>query len=161
MKRKPAIVSLLLAVILIYPPLAIAQQPVAPGDWSGVQEVAPGDELAINLKSGKSMKGKLTSVTADELSITRKNKQENIQRETIAQVYRIKRKAEKGKYAAIGAGIGAGAGLGIGLAKNSPPIDDGELYPIVATPIGAGIGAAVGFLFGQAKRKRVLIYQAR
>ena len=160
MKRKPAIVSLLLAVILTHSSYAIAQQSVAPGDWSAVQEVAPGDELVINLKNGKSLKGKLSSVTSDELIVTRKNKIENIQRGSIAQIYRVKRKAEKGKYAAIGAAIGAGAGLGIGLAQNSPPVDDGEIYPIVATPLGAGIGAAVGFLFGAAKRKRVLIYQA-
>jgi hypothetical protein len=161
MKRKPAIVSLCLAVILIYSPLAIAQQPVAPDDWSAVQQVAPGDNLVIDLKDGKSLKGKLSSVTTDELIIIRKNRNESIQKNTIAQIYRVKGKAEKGKYAAIGAGIGAGVGLGIGLAQNSPPKDDGEIYPIVATPLGAGIGAALGFLFGQTKRKRVLIYQAR
>jgi hypothetical protein len=161
MKRKPAVVSLLLAVVMLYSPFAIAQQPAASDDWSAVQAVAPGDELVINLKDGKSLKGKVSSVTSDELTLTRKNRNENIQRGTIAQIYRVKRKAEKGKYAAIGAAIGAGAGLGIGLAKNSPPVDDGEIYPIVATPLGAGIGAAVGFLFGAAKRKRVLIYQAR
>jgi hypothetical protein len=161
MKRKPAIVSLLLAVVLMYSPFAIAQQPVASDDWSAVQAVAPGDELVINLKDGKSLKGKVSSVTSDELSLSRKNRNENIQRGSIAQIFRVKRKAEKGKYAAIGAAIGAGAGLGIGLAKNSPPVDDGEIYPIVATPLGAGIGAAVGLLFGAAKRKRVLIYQAR
>lgn len=161
MKRMPAIVSLLLLVILIHPTFAIAQGPVVGGDWTAVQEVAPGQELVVELKDGKSLKGKLNSATADELSIIRKNKSENIQRDRIAQVYRVKGKAEKGKYAAIGAGIGAGVGLGIGLAQNSPPKDDGEIYPIVATPLGAGIGAAVGFLFGQTKRKRVLIYQAK
>ena len=44
--------------------------------------------------------------------------------------------------------------------NNSPPVDDGEIYPIAGTILGAGIGAVGGFLFGQAKRKRVLIYQA-
>ena len=161
MKRKTAIVSLLLTVTLIYSPLVFAQQPAVSGDWSAVQDVPPGDQLVLNLKDGKSVKGKVISVTSDELSITRKNKNETIRRDSIAQVYRLKRKAEKGKYAAIGAGIGAGTGLGIGLAKNSPPIDDGEIYPIVGTILGAGIGALGGFLFGQAKRKRVLIYQAR
>jgi hypothetical protein len=156
-----AIVSLLLAATLIYSPLAMAQQTVAPGDWSAVQDMPPGDELLIQLKDGTSLKGKVSSVTSNELSITRKNKTETVRRETISQIYQLKRKAEKGKYAAIGAGIGAGAGLGIGLAKNSPPVDDGEIYPVVGTILGAGIGAIGGFLFGAAKRKRVLIYQAR
>ena len=161
MRRKTAILSLLLAATLIYTPLTIAQQPLVPGDWSAVQDVPPGDELLIQLKDGKSVKGKVTSVTSDELSLIRKNQSETIRRDSISQIYHLKRKAEKGKYAAIGAGIGAGVGLGIGLAKNSPPVDDGEIYPIGGSILGAGIGALGGFLFGQAKRKRVLIYQAR
>lgn len=160
MRRKTTILSLLLAATLIYSPLARAQQPLA-GDWSTVRNVAPGDELIIHLKSGKSVKGKMSSATGDELSLVRKNKSEAIRRDNIFQIEHLKRKAEKGKYAAIGAGIGAGSGLAIGLAKNSPPVDDGEIYPVVGTILGAGIGALGGFLFGQAKRKRVLIYQAR
>jgi hypothetical protein len=161
MRRKTAIVSLLLAATLIYSPLAVAQQTAPPGDWSAVQDVPPGDELIVQLKNGTSVKGKVSSVTGDELSLTRKNKTEAVRRDTVSLVFHLKRKAEKGKYAAIGAGIGAGAGLGIGLAKNSPPVDDGEIYPIGGAIVGAGIGALGGFLFGAAKRKRVLIYQAR
>ena len=160
MRRKSTILSLLLAATLIYSPLAVAQQPLA-NDWSTVQNVPPGDELIINLKSGKSLKGKMSSVNDDGLSVVRKNKTETIRRDDISRIEQRKRKAEKGKYAAIGAGIGAGSGLAIGLAKNSPPIDDGEIYPVVGTILGAGIGALGGFLFGQAKRKRVLIYQAK
>ena len=160
MKRRTAIASLLLAA-LVYTPLAMAQQPSAPGDWSAVQHLPPGNELVIQLKDGRSVKGKMTSVTSDELSFTRKNQSETVRRDSISQIHHLKRKAEKGTYAAIGAGIGAGAGLGIGLAKNSPPVDDGEIYPKVGAILGAGIGAVGGFLFGQTRRKRVLIYQAR
>ena len=161
MRRTTAIVSLLLAATLIYSPLAMAQQPLASGEWSAVQNLPPGDELLVQLKDGTSVKGKVSSVTSDELSLTRKNKTETVRRDSISLIFHLKRKAEKGKYAAIGAGIGAGAGLGIGLAKNSPPVDDGEIYPVVGTILGAGIGAIGGFLFGAGKRKRVLIYQAR
>jgi hypothetical protein len=160
MRRKTMILSMLLAVTLIYSPLGMAQQPLA-NDWSTVQSVPPGDGLIIQLKNGKSVKGKMSSVTGDELSLIRKNKSETVRRDNISQIHHLKRKAEKGKYAAIGAGIGGGSGLAIGLAKNSPPVDDGEIYPVVGTVLGAGIGALGGFLFGQAKRKRVLIYQAR
>ena len=116
MKRRTAIASLLLAA-LVYTPLAMAQQPLAPGDWSAVQHLPPGNELVIQLKDGRSVKGKMTSVTSDELSFTRKSQSETVRRDSISQIHHLKRKAEKGKYAAIGAGIGAGAGLGIGLAK--------------------------------------------
>ena len=160
MSRKITIVSVLLTITLVYSPLALAQQPTGSSDWSAVQAVPPGDALIVKLKDGRSVEGTLSSVTDSELSLTRNNKNEAFGRDGIFQVYGRKRKAEKGKYAAIGAGIGAGAGLGIGLAKNSPPIDDGEIYPVGGTMLGAGIGAVGGFLFGQVKRRRVLIYQA-
>lgn len=159
MTRRPSIVSALLIVMLISSPIAMAQSPTA-GDWRAVQALAPGEEIVVNLKDGRGVKGKLAGVTDTELSLTRNNKSETVARDRIFQIYQLKRKAEKGKYAAIGAGIGAGTGLGIGLAKNSPPVDDGEIYPVAGTILGAGIGALGGFLFGQAKRKRVLVYQA-
>lgn len=159
MKRKTVVLSILLAISLIYSPVAMAQQSTA-GDWSSVRAVSLGDELIIKLKDGKNVRGKVSGSTDADVTITHKNKSETFARDSVSQVYQLKRKAEKGKYAAIGAGIGAGAGLGIGLAKNSPPIDDGGIYPIMGTVIGAGIGAVGGFLFGQAKRKRELIYQA-
>lgn len=160
MRGKPTISIALLAITLVCAPLTRAQQSTASGDWSAVRALASGDELVVKLKEGRSVKGKLASVTDAELSLTRNNKSEIFGRDRIFQIYSRKRKAEKGKYAAIGAGIGAGAGLGIGLSKNSPPVDDGEIYPIGGAILGAGIGAIGGFLFGQAKRKRVLIYQA-
>ena len=160
MSRRITIVSVLLAITLVYSPLAMAQLAAGSSDWASVQAVPPGDALIVKLKDGRSVEGKLSSVTESELSLTRNNKNETLGRDRIFQVYGRKRKAEKGKYAALGAGIGAGVGLGIGLAKNSPRVDDGEIYPIIGTPLGAGIGAIGGFLFGQAKRKRVLIYQA-
>ena len=160
MSKRTTIVSVLLAITLVYSPLARAQQPTASGNWSAVQGLASGDDLVVKLKDGRSVKGKLNSVTDADLSLTRDNKSESFGRDRIFQIYERKRKSEKGKYAAIGAAIGAGVGLGVGLAKNSPPVDDGEIYPIVGTILGAGIGAVGGFLFGQAKRKRVLIYQA-
>ena len=161
MKRGTTIVSLLLTATLIYSPLAMAQKSGASGDWSAVQDLPAGDEVVIILKDGKSVKGKVSSVTSDELNLTRKNKGETVRRESISQVYDLKRKAEKGKYAAIGTGIGAGAGLGIGVARKAPPGEYGDAFPVIGAALGAGIGALGGFLFGQAKRKRVLIYQAR
>jgi hypothetical protein len=129
------------------------------GDWTTVQSLSTDDEIAISLKNGKDVKGKFLDAVTGEVTIIRKGKKESFAKDSIAQIHHLKRKAEKGKFALIGAGIGAGTGLGIGAAKNSPPIDDGGIYPIMGSILGAGIGAVGGFLFGQAKRKRVLIYQ--
>ena len=160
-KRSP--IAFVVAVCLLVSamgPVAMGQQAVI-GDWSVVQSLSPNDSIAISLKNGKDVKGKFLDAGGSEVTIIRKGKKESFAKDNVAQIYHLKRKAEKGKFALIGAGIGAGTGFGIGQAKNSPPVDDGEIYPVMGTILGAGIGAVGGFLFGQAKRKRVLIYQGR
>ena len=141
-------------------PVTLGQQP-AVGDWSVVQSLSPDEQIVINLKSGKEVTGKFLDAAGNEVTILRKGKHESFAKDTVAQVHHVKGKAKKGQWALIGAGIGAGTGFGIGQAKNSPPVDDGGIYPVMGTIIGAGIGAASGFLFGETRRKRVLIYQAR
>ena len=56
-----------------------------------------GDEFIIELRDGKSVKGKVTSVVSDEISLTRKNKSETVRQDSIARIYHKKRKVEKGK----------------------------------------------------------------
>jgi hypothetical protein len=162
MRRSLAVLNILLAVVLLYSPVAVAQQSTSSGEWGSVTAVPQGAELIIKLKDGQSLRGKLTSVTDTAVSIASKNnKTETLDRNAVSEVYLLRRKSEKAKYALIGAGVGAAVGGGIGAAKNSPKIDDGEIYPIIGVALGAGIGAVGGLLFGQSRRKRVLIYQAR
>lgn len=139
-------------------PFAFAQQRL--DDWANVHAVAIDEDLSIKLKDGHKIRGKFSSANESELTIIRKGKQQVITKDTIAQVYLLKRKAEKAKYAAIGAGIGAAAGGGIGAAKASHTSDDGGIYTVVGLVFGTGFGALGGFLFGAGKRKHVLIYQA-
>ena len=81
-----------------------------------------------------------------------------IARADIRQVYVTHGKAEKGKWAAIGAGIGAGGGAGIGAIKYSPDSDDSGIYVVMGLAIGTGVGAVTGLLFGQSRRDRTLVY---
>jgi len=160
-KRSP--IAFVVAVCLLasaMAPVALSQQ-AAIGDWSVVQSLSPDEQIVISLKSGKEVKGKFLDAAGGEVTILRKGKHESFPRDTMAQIHHVKGKAKKGQWALIGAGIGAGTGFGIGQAKNSPPVDDGEIYPFMGTIIGASIGAATGFLFGETRRKRVLIYQGR
>lgn len=162
MRKSIAVLNILLAVALIYAPVAAAQQSALSVEWGSVKAVPLGDELVLKLKDGQSVRGKLTSVTDTALSMTVKNgNAETFYMNDVFQIYHSRRKSEKAKYALIGAGVGAAVGGGVGAAKNSPNIDDGEIYTMVGVPLGAGIGALVGLLFGQGRRKRVLIYQAR
>lgn len=50
---------------------------------------------------------------------------------------------------------------GIGAVKYSPNVDDSEVYIVGGLLIGAGAGAIGGMLFGQSKRNRTMVYDAR
>lgn len=161
MKRpNPIFTGLIAAFLLIstMTPAAFAQQ--SRGDWANVQSVGIDESLSIKLKDGKKVSGKFSSANDSELTIIRKGRQQVIAKDSIAQVHHLQRKAEKAKYAAIGAAIGAGTGAAIGGAKANSASDDGYVYTIVGVVFGTGFGALGGLLFGQGKRKHVLIYEA-
>ena len=162
MRRVTSLISCSMAIALVVvtaAPAAFAQQP-ALGDWTAVKSLPNDEDISIQLKTGKRVRGEFLSATDNEVTITRKGKGESFARDLIARIERLERKAEKGKYAAIGAAIGTGVGAGIGGAKASSTSDDGYVYTIVGVAFGAGFGALGGFLFGAGKRKHVLIYQA-
>jgi len=163
MRIKKSPIALVVAVCLIASAMepATLGQRTAIGDWSVVQSLSPDEQIIISLKSGKEVNGKFLDAAGNEVTILRKGKHESFARDTVAQIHQVKGKASKGKFALIGAGVGAGAGFGIGQAKNSPPVDDGGIYPVMGTVIGAGVGAVTGFLFGETRRNRVLIYQGQ
>lgn len=160
--RTTSVIACVLAISVFISgtaPVAFAQA-ANNGDWANVQSVGIDESLSIKLKDGKQVSGKFSSANDAELTIIRKGKQQVIAKDSIAQVFHLQRKAEKAKYAAIGAGIGAGAGTAIGGAKASGTGDDGHVYTIVGVLFGTGFGALGGLLFGAAKRKHVLIYEA-
>jgi hypothetical protein len=152
--------SLLLALLLLasHAPLAFSQQTATSNEWSTVQALKARERLVIKKTDGKEVKGGMIEASDNTLTIDRDGKPLSISRTDVRQVYVTVGKAEKGKWAAIGAGIGAGAGTGIGAIKYSPNVDDSELFIGMGLLIGTGVGAVTGMLFGKGKRKRVLVY---
>lgn len=129
---------------------------------SAVQQLGTNEKLVVKRKDGKEFKGEMIEASDTALTIDRGGKPFSIPRNDVRQVYVISGKAQKGKWAAlIGAGIGAGAGTGIGAVKYSPNRDDSEIWISMGLLIGTGVGAASGMLFGQSKRKRTMVYNAR
>ena len=110
-KRTTAIIAILMIVAVLtstVSPVVFAQQ-TARADWTAVQSLGTDENLSHRLKDVKIVSGKFSSANDSELTIIRKGKRQVIAKDSIAQVHHLKRKAEKAKYAAIGAGIGAGA----------------------------------------------------
>lgn len=160
MKHKTLLVILILLLVSSYSPLAFAQT-ASSNDWTVVQRLKTDERLIVRQKDGKQFKGKMIEATDTALTIDRDGKPFSIARTDVRQVSVIEGKAQKGKWALIGAGIGAGAGAGVGAIKYSPDSDDSELWIPVGLMFGTGIGAVSGMLFGQSTRKRVMVYDAR
>ena len=157
--RKPFTILLALLLIASHSSLAFSQQSPS-NEWSVVQALKAGEKLVVKKMDGKQVKGEMIDASDTTLTIDRDGKPLSIPRADVRQVYVRVGKAEKGKWAAIGAGIGAGGGAGIGAIKYSPNVDDSELWVAMGFMIGAGAGAVTGMLFGKGKRKRVLVYTA-
>jgi hypothetical protein len=157
---KPLPVLLVLILLASQLPLAFGQQAIS-NDWSAVQQIRTNSKLIVKKKDGKEITGLMIEANDTTLTLDRSGKPFPIARSEVRQVYVTEGKAQKGKWAAIGAGIGAGAGAGIGATKYSSTRDDSEIYPFMGFVIGTGVGAVSGLIFGQSRRKRELIYDAR
>ena len=139
--------------------LAQATDPIATGMWAGVERVPPGEKLLVKLKDGTKLKGRLRSVSDTGLSLSRRNKTMDVDRERVQQIFRLMPKSAT-KSALIGAGAGAAGGAAIGaVAGRDWVIKTAASVPIGATLFGV-IGSVVGYAVGKARQKRVLIYDA-
>lgn len=158
MKRKA--LPLLVIIFLLSGQMswAVAQQTPTGSDWSAVQRIGTDEKLIVKKTDGKQVKGRMIEATDTTLRIDRDGKPFEIARTDVRQVQVISGKAEKGKWALIGAGIGGGVGTGIGAAKYRSDRDDYGIYVYMGALIGLGAGAVGGLLFGQSRRERNLVY---
>ena len=160
MKRRTVPVVLVLLLLSSHAPLAFAQQ-ASSNDWTVVQQIRTDQKIIVKQQNGKEVKGSMIEATDTTLTIDRDGKPFSIPRADVRQVYEIHGKAQKGKWALIGAGVGAGVGAAIGRSKYSRDRDDSEIWTTVGLLFGTGGGAAGGFLIGMSTRKRVMVYDAR
>lgn len=164
--RKRTTISLALIATLFLSTVTVTAQNTtqANDDWSRVKSVESGSKLAVKLKDGKTVEGKLSSASDSAVSLTVKNKPVDIKREDVLSVHQVMKKSAT-KATLIGLGVGAGAGAGIGAAAGASNDNGFEKIEHATTAglavLGAGAGAVAGFLVGRSGRKRVLIYQAQ
>jgi hypothetical protein len=153
--------SLVLIASLLLSPVVSAQ--TANGDWSALKAVETGSKLSVKLKTGKTVKGRLTGVTDDALSLSVKNKPADLKREDVQSVYQVRGKsATKATLIGLGAGAGAGAALGAAADSSSDGFEGIDTAVTAGlTVLGAAAGALTGFLIGKSGSKRVLVYETR
>lgn len=162
MWTKVLVLGLALAFLAAQPPIALAQDQTAPatGTWDAVKVIAHGEKLEARLKSGKTVKGTLVSISDAGLSLARGGDTISVNRNEVRQVYRVVAKSSATPIL-IGAGIGAAIGAG-GTAVSAVTDDKEGVRPGAALLplVGAGIGALVGLTFSR-QQKRILIYESQ
>ena len=151
-------------ILLAHSPLAVAQEkPTQQQEWSAITTVPVGSELVVEMKDGKTIKGKLRAVSTGTLTLSRNNAATDLNLINARKVYRMVGRSRL-KSALIGAGVGAGTGAAIGVGAtvgNEVNRREGytALFGVVFGILGAGIGAVAGAVAGN--KKRLLIYEAK
>ena len=152
--------SLLLIVLLISGQTSwvVAQQTTSANNWTAVQQLGTNEQIVVKRKDGKEFKGRMIEASETTLRIDRDGKPFEIARADVRRVEVSEGKAQKGKWALIGAGVGAATGAGIGSVPYASDRDDSGIYVTMGLLLGVGIGAAGGMLFGTTRRKRTMVY---
>ena len=162
-RRRVAIITTLLSLFLMLNANADAQGNL--NDWSRLTALASGSKVSVKLKDGKTVDGKVTSVSDSALSLTVKNRAVDLKRDEVLSVQQlVKKSATKSTLIGLAVGTGAGGLIG-GIADASN--NDGGFEKIdnaaagAVTVIGAVAGTVTGFLIGRGHSKKVLVYEAK
>jgi hypothetical protein len=108
------------------------------------------DQLRVDDRSGVGTIGRLTRLTADEITLQTAAGEKHFTRETVRQVAVRDQPLRMGVL--IGAGVGAAAGAVAGCA--GPDREECADAPIIVGAFGAGLGLAVGALI----HKTTIVY---
>jgi len=150
---------LLLAVGLVFSQTSwVLAQTTSANSWTAVQQIGTNEKLVVKRKDGKEFKGRMIEASETTLRIDRDGKPFEIARADVRRVEVSEGKAQKGKWALIGAGAGAATGAGLGSIPYAADRDDSAIYVTGGLLLGAGIGAVSGLLFGQTRRSRKTVY---
>jgi hypothetical protein len=139
-----------------------AQDAIAKDNWDAVKSIPVGDEITIETRDGKRMKGRMSTITDTTLTFSSNNRPVDLNQPEIKKIYRQAAGGSRGKNTLVGTAIGTGIGAGIVailLASTGGSDSTGEIVAI-GMLLGGGIGAGVGVLSGKGEKK-VLIYEAK
>lgn len=159
--------ALALSASLTIQPAARAQTAAGKiDDWPVVLKTPAGERLVVELKDGRTLKGKLGGASDAGLTLSHKGRVVELSRPSVLRIYHVVR-GTRGRSALIGAAVGAGAGAAFGARYAAEELDSNARNrggAILGTALlGAGIFGGVGALIGRGRGRgeaRMLIYQA-
>src|ERR1044071_4847696 len=122
--------------------------------WDAVQATPSRTELEIQLDDGTHLKGRLLTVTAGMLRLSRTNEIAEVQRNRVVKIYELSPKPDELRRLLRNTGTITGVAAGLEIAKNKPA----GFFVIPA--VGGTFGAFGGYALGNRMRTRILIYDA-
>jgi hypothetical protein len=158
-KKGAIVIAFALIAMIARPQLTFAQATPTPikGSWEGIKAVPPGDEVAVRLRNGQTLKGRLISVSDTALTIERRKNSTDVNRGDVLRVHHLVRKS-KTKGILLGLLIGMGVGALLGNLTEPDHTDDPGLATVGLGLLGGIIGTGMGLAIS-GRTKRLLIYE--
>jgi small nuclear ribonucleoprotein (snRNP)-like protein len=159
MKKSTTVIILAITVLLARPQAVLAQTTPAPtiGSWESLKAIPPGDKLAVELRNGQTVKGRLSAVSDTSLTLADGRKVTDVSR---GDVLKVRRKISKSAKRATMIGIGVGGGVGLAGSVVAAGGYEADLLALIGGAIGAGAGALIGYLVGS-RKQWALIYETK
>jgi hypothetical protein len=160
--KNKLLIRFCLVVSLLLSPTALLAQ-TANGDWSTVRNLPTDTQVSVKLKTGKSIDGRIASVSDTSITLAGK-KQGEIRREDVQSVHQLIKKSAMPATligAVVGAGIGAGIGAAAGATDNSGFEKVDHAVTAGLAVVGAVVGAVSGYFIGRRASKRILVYESK
>jgi len=161
MKRRIRIISIAFYLVGLGTLSLASERQTRQASWDVLKGLAPGDEIKIAVKNGKSETGTLRGVTEDGIVLRLTAENRLFERQRISAVF-TKHEGHRARHALIGALAGAGAGLAIGAVGDARDRNNWIMPDIgkaFFTPAGAVVGVTVGALLTSGSWRK--IYEAR
>src|SRR5690242_17834482 len=161
--QKTLVIMITLITSLLVSPLAVFAQSSSKSDWNSVQSLAADSQLAIKLKSGKTVNGHFKNASDSSLTLITKAGPVDLKRDDIGSIHDVRRKSAT-KSTMIGLGIGAGAGAALGAAGSANDNNGFDKLDHAVTAglavVGAVAGSVTGYFVGR-RAKKTLIYESK
>jgi len=160
MKRRLHIISMALYLMGLGTLSLASEGQTHQAGWDVLKGLAPGDEIKIAVKNGRSETGTLRGVTEDGIVLRLTAENRLFERQSISAVF-AKHEGHRARHALIGMLVGAGAGLAIGAVSDAHDRNDWilpNLGKALFTPAGAVVGVTFGALLPSGSWRK--IYEA-
>ena len=159
MKKSATVIILAITVLLARPQAVLAQTTPTPtiGSWESLKTIPPGDKLAVELRNGQTVKGRLSAVSDTSLTLADGKKVTDVSR---GDALKVRRKISKSAKRATMIGLGVGGGIGLAGSVVAVGGYEADLWALIGGAIGVGAGALIGYLAGS-RKQWALIYEAK